>query len=129
MITNLRESIAARRAKNLFPKAKKKYWYCYEFHDYQYKLMKAKKPWKSSEITLPCEVFVFNPWYTNGRLPEVGDIIPCIQLDGWVGLYEVTKKYKYESAKSMWADLASWDDGYNIDLELHHCGKANQEKE
>ncbi|MBA7652473.1 hypothetical protein ES703_60307 [subsurface metagenome] len=120
----LRELVAERRAKCLFPKKKERFWYCGEFFDYQHGLYQQGKPWKSKEIELPCETFLINLVRdAEDKMPEVGDILPCIKLNGWVGFYEVTKKWRYSSAGS---DFASWDDGYEINLKLHHCEKCSE---
>ncbi len=119
----LRELLAERRARRLFPKKKERFWYCGAFFDYQYELYKKGKPWKRKEIELPCETFLVNPFNdAGGRIPEVGDILPCIKANGWIGYYLVAKKWRYSSAGS---DFASWDDGYEINLKLHHCERVS----
>lgn len=117
----LREYLVKRRARKLFPKQKSNFWYCGEFYGYQYQLYQAKKPWKSTEIELPCETFLVNPFQNHGKIKE-GSILPCIKLNGWLGFYEVTKSWYYSSPGS---DFASWDDGKNINLELHHIEKCH----
>lgn len=105
------------RAIWLFPKVKKKFWYCGEINDYAYDLMKQGKPWKTSEMNLPCEKFLINPYSdSGGKVPKVGDIIPCIKLYGWIGYYLVTNK----GWLSHYGDFALWDDGKAVDLRLHH---------
>ncbi|KKM63265.1 hypothetical protein LCGC14_1513140, partial [marine sediment metagenome] len=44
------------------------------------------------------------------NLPLVGAIL----IDGFVGLYEVMKRYR----ETAWYDGAPWDDGYKADLRL-----------
>ena len=118
----LGELLAERRARRLFPKKKERFWYCGEIYDYSYELYKAGKPHKTKEMGLPCEKFLINPFSdAGGKIPEVGDIVPCIKLDGWIGYYQVVKKWRYSSAGS---DFAGWDDGYEVNLKLHHCERA-----
>lgn len=118
----LREFFAERRARRLFPKKKERFWYCGEIYDYSHELLKAGKPYTTREMELPCDKFIINPYSdTGGKIPKVGDIIPCIKSDGWIGFYLVTDKGRYSSAGS---DFASWDDGYEINLKLHHCERA-----
>ena len=111
--------LQARRAKRLFPKEKKKFWYCGEIYTYSHELLRAGKPHKTSEMGLPCDKFIINPFSdSGGRIPKEGDVIPCIKLNGWIGFYLVTHKGSYSSAGS---DFAMWDDGYDVDLKFHHC--------
>lgn len=118
----LRELLAERRARRLFPMRKERFWYCGEIYNYSYELCKAGKPYKTKEMGLPCEKFLINPYSdASGKIPEVGDILPCIRLNGWIGYYEVIKKWRYSSAGS---DFASWDDGYEVNLKLHHCKRS-----
>lgn len=120
----LRNYLAERRARKLFPKKKGKFWYCGAIYDYSYELHRASKPWRTKELELPCETFLINPYSdAGGKIPEVGDIAPCVKLDGWIGYYEVTKRWRYSSAGS---DFASWDDGYEVNLRLHHCVRAEK---
>ncbi len=105
-------------ARRYFPRVKKDFWYCGEIYHYSHELQQAGKPWKTSEMNLPCGKFIINPFRdSGGKIPNVGDIVPCIKLDGWIGFYKVTKKYMYSSPGS---DFAMWDDGYHINLKLHH---------
>ncbi|GAI49782.1 unnamed protein product, partial [marine sediment metagenome] len=92
-----------------------------EFYNYQYELMKQGKPWSGKEIKLPCETFLVNPFVNYNQIRE-GAVLPCIRTNGWIGFYLVTDKRRYSSAGS---DFASWDDGYGINLKLHHCERAN----
>ncbi len=115
---NLLESYRRQRAKRLFPKEKKKFWYCYEFNEYQYKLFKAGEPYSRREIELPCETFLVD--HLSG-VPQEGMVIPCQKLDGWIAYYRVTKVDMYSSPGS---DFASWDDGKIIDLRLVRCERA-----
>lgn len=118
----LREFLAERRARKLFPKKKDGFWYCGEMNDYQYELSKAGKPWKTSELEFPCDKFLINPYRNSGgRVPEESDVIPCIKVDGWTGYYRVVKKWSYSSRGS---DFALWDDGYNVNLKFHHCERT-----
>lgn len=118
----LRSYFAERQTKRMLPKKKERFWYCGEIYTYSYELMKTGRPWKTRELELPCETFLINPYRdSGGKIPEIGDIIPCIKLDGWIGFYLVTDKERYSSAGS---DFASWDDGYEVDLKFHHCEKA-----
>ncbi len=104
-------------AKRHFPKKKKDFWYCGEFNDYQYKRQQQGKPWKTKELELPCDTFLINPFSNaGGKVPDVGDIIPCIKLNGWIGFYEVTDKHNPHT----WGDYLPWDDGNQVDLRLHH---------
>lgn len=113
--------LQARRVRKLFPKKKDKFWYCGEIYEYSYELLKAGKPHMTKEMGLPCGKFLINPYSdAGGRIPREGDVIACIKLDGWIGYYLVTKKWRYSSAGS---DFAGWDDGYNVDLKFHHCEK------
>lgn len=116
----LKEFLAERQARKLFPKKKEGFWYCGEFYEYQYELYQAKKPWKSKELVLPCEKFLINWPQCYNQICE-GAILPCIKLDGWIGFYLITKKWRYSSAGS---DFASWDDGYEVNLKLNHCERA-----
>lgn len=121
MIKELKEFFAKRRVRKLFPKIKEKFWYCGEIYTYSYDLDRAGKPSKTSEMELPCEKFIINPYSdAGGKVPQVGDIIPCIKIDGWIGFYLVTKKDWY----SHYGDFAMWDDGKAVDLKLHHCERA-----
>lgn len=117
---NILEYLAERRVRKLFPQRKDDFWYCWEFNEYQHQQMKQEKPWKSSELELPCEVFLVNPFKNYDRIKE-GSILPCIKLEGWIGYYQITKHWRYSSAGS---DFASWDDGFNVNLKLHHCERA-----
>lgn len=118
----LRELFVERRARRLFPKKKERFWYCGEIYDYSYELHKAGKPHKTKEMELPCDKFLINPFSdAGGKIPEVGDVVPCIKLDGWIGYYQVMKKWCYSSAGS---DFAGWDDGYEVNLKLHHCERT-----
>lgn len=111
-----------RRVKKLFPKSKRKFWYCGEIYTYSCELQREGKPWRTREMGLPCDRFILNPFSdAGGRIPEDGDIVPCIKVDGWIGFYQVSNKYRYSSAGS---DFASWDDGYEVDLQLHHIERA-----
>lgn len=113
------------RTKNFFPKTKEDFWYCGALNKYQYKLHKAGKPWKTMEIELPCTTFLINPHSEGGgKLPEVGDIIPCIKKSNLVGYYLVTKKWRPFGSD----DFLSWDDGYHVNLEFHHC-KGEKKKD
>ena len=119
MLEKVRNQFFQRKARKLFLGKIEKFWYCGAMNEYQYELSKQGKPWKASEIEFPTEEFVINPFNdAGGKVPKVGDIIPCIKKGGWVGFYEVTKKYRsYDPA---FADRLPWDDGYDIDLVLHH---------
>jgi len=118
----LGELLAERRARRLFPKKKEGFWYCGEIYNYSCELHTAGKPYKTKEMGLPCEKFLINPFSdAGGKIPEVGDIVHCIKLDGWIGYYQVVKKWRYSSAGS---DFAGWDDGYEVNLKLHHCERA-----
>lgn len=104
-----------RRARQLFAKKVKDFWYCGEFYFYQHKLYLAGQPWGASEIVLSCETFLVDPY---DETPKVGMIIHCQRLQGWVAYYKVTKVDWYSSAGS---DFASWDDGRIIDLQFIQC--------
>lgn len=113
--------ILERMARRHFPKKKERFWYCGAIYNYSYDLNRAGKPWKTKEMELPCEKFIINPYSdTGGKIPRVGDILPCIKIDGWIGFYLVTRKGWY----SHYGDFAPWDDGKEVDLKLHHCERA-----
>ena len=114
------------RALRHLPKKKEDFWYCGEIFDYCGKLRDAGKPWKASEVELPCATFLINPFAEQGgKIPQVCDVIPCIKVGNFIGYYLVTKKWRYASAGS---DLASWDDGYYVNLELEHYEKVPVKK-
>ncbi len=113
--------LQAWKARSQFPKKKENFWYCGEIHDYKYELMKAGKPHKTKDMGLPCEKFIINPYSdVGGKVPDEGDIIPCIRLNGWIGYYLVVKKWSWSSRGS---DFAMWDDGYEVNMKFHHCEK------
>ena len=100
-------------ARRLFPSKKDNFWYCGAAFNYE-----------GSSRDLPVNKFILNPYRdTGGKIPEVGDIVPCIKLNGWIGFYKVIKKWRYSSAGS---DFAMWDDGYEINLKLHHVERARK---
>lgn len=110
----------------LFPREKLHFWYCGEIYNYAYELQQHSKPYKTSEMGLPCERFLINPYSdAGGKVPREGDIIPCIKLEGWIGYYIVTRKGWY----SHYGDFATWDDGKEVDLVLHHIEKADADAE
>lgn len=117
----LRDYLQARRVGKSFPKEKEHFWYCGEIYTYANELREQGKPWRSSEMELPCDRFIINPFSdSGGKIPKDGDILPCIKVDGWIGFYQVSNRHMYSSAGS---DFASWDDGYSVDLKFHHCEK------
>ncbi len=119
----IKEFFAQRKAKKLFPKQVKDFWYCYEIYNYQHELKKQGKPWRTAEMGLPCEKLLINP-YKNSDLIRVGAILPLMKVDGWIGFYEITKKWMYSSPGS---DFASWDDGSYVNLKLHHLERVKVE--
>lgn len=98
-------------AMGIFPQEKRDFWYCGAAFDYE---------GKSED--LPAEnFFALNPYRdSGGKVPEVGDIVPCMKKNGWIAFYEVTKKWNPHS----WGDYALWDDGYYINLKLHHVERV-----
>ena len=114
-MTSLLERFHQWRARRLFAKKKKDFWYCGEFYYHQYRLYTAGLPWRSTELVLPCETFLVDPY---DEKPTVGLIIHCQRLQGWVAYYKVTKVGMYSSPGS---DFASWDDGKRIDMKFIEC--------
>lgn len=120
MLGKIIRRIKARKARRLFPKEVKDFWYCGKIYNYRYELYMAGKPHRMEDIELPCERFLINPYINaGGKAPQVGDIIPCVKKDGWIGYYQVVRKYRYLGTTS--DDFAPWDDGKAIDLKFHHC--------
>lgn len=119
---SLRNWLAKRKVEKMFPSEKNRFWYCGEIYNYAYELQREGKPWKTREMNLPCDRFIINPYSdAGGKIPEVGDIVPCVKLEGWIGFYKVINKKSYSSPGS---DFASWDDGFEVDLKLHHVELA-----
>lgn len=115
MRTSLLEPLYQQRARRFFPKKVKKFHHRIEFYNYQYELCKAGKPFKAHDIELPNEMFMFSPY---SWVVQVGKVIPCQKLRGWVAYYMAMKVDMYSSRGS---DFASWDDGKIVDLQLVRC--------
>ena len=114
--------LARWKTRRRFPRVRKRFWYCGEMITYSSDLYREGKPCRTRDMELPCDRFIVNPYSdSGGKIPKVGDILPCIKIDGLIGYYEVLEKRRYSSAGS---DFAPWDDGYEIDLKLHHCERA-----
>lgn len=114
---NLLELFRQRRARRLFPKEKRRFWYCGELYNYQYELYKAGKSHSARDVQLPCETFLVNRLET----PKKGMVVSCQKLNGWIAYYKVTDVDMYSSPGS---DFASWDDGKVIDLRLVRCERG-----
>ena len=70
----LRKWLEQRKVNKLFPKAKPNFWYCGEIYLYSSELRQEGKPWKTSEMGLPCDRFIINPFCdSGGSIPRVGD--------------------------------------------------------
>jgi len=126
------------RAKLKMPKEVNRWWYCGEWHHHRNKEMNAGRPYMEESSPYknripfpPYEgMFMFRPEQLQldfkypiehpeverelegsiNNLPLVGAIL----IDGFVGLYEVMKRYR----ETAWYDGAPWDDGYKADLRL-----------
>ncbi len=116
------EAWEERKVRKLFPKEKNHFWYCGEWNDYQDELRKQRLPWKSKDIKYPCDTFLVNPFVNYQEIRE-GAMLPCIQVDGWVGHYLITRKWRPFGSD----DFLPWDDGYSLNMVLHHCERAPEE--
>jgi hypothetical protein len=107
------------KARALFPEEMNDFWYCGEFNNHQKKLMEQGKPWHSGDLDLPCDTFLINPFSNYDEIRE-GAVLPCIQIERWVGYYQIIRKWRPTS----WGDYLPWDDGYHVNLKLDHCERA-----
>lgn len=87
----------------------KEFWLAFYYMD--------KKKYDGKTVRMP--YFKYKRYVSYNQ----GDLVEFFRIDGVRFFYKIIKKYKYESARSPWADLAPWDDGYNYDLEFDHIEK------